>query len=216
MAYDLEEQEQLDTLKATWKQYGNLITWTLIAALGSYAGWVQWNNYQRNQSGQASQLFEELSKSVAAKDVQKIQRVSADMKEKYPSTNYAAMAALTTAKAAYEANDLKTAKANLQWVIDSGKNEEYKALAKIRLAGVLLDEKAYEEALKVLSAEFPAELQAEVADRKADILVAQGNTAEAKKSYQLALDKMTDKSPAKQLVQLKLDALGGAVAQDKQ
>ncbi|MBR7778196.1 YfgM family protein [Undibacterium rugosum] len=216
MAYDLEEQEQLDTLKATWKQYGNLITWTLIAALGSYAGWVQWNNYQRNQSGQASQLFEELSKSVAAKDAQKIQRVAADMKEKYPSTNYAAMAALTTAKAAYEASDLKTAKANLQWVIDSGKNEEYKALAKIRLAGVLLDEKAYEEALKVLSVEFPAELQAEVADRKADILVAQGNTAEAKKSYQLALDKMTDKSPAKQMVQLKLDALGGAVAQDKQ
>ena len=36
---DLEEQEQLDQLKAFWKQYGNLVSWVLIVVLGGYAAW---------------------------------------------------------------------------------------------------------------------------------------------------------------------------------
>lgn len=211
MAYDLEEQEQLATLKATWKQYGNLITWVLIIALAAYAGWVQWNNYQTNQAGQASQLYEELQKSVTAKDAAKIQRAVGDLKEKFPATSYASMAALVSAKTSFDANDLKSAKSHLQWVIDSGKGDEYKALAKIRLAGILLDEKLFDEALKQLSGEFPAELQADVADRKGDIFVAQAKLGDARKSYQVALDKATEKNSVKQLIQIKLDAIGGSV-----
>lgn len=211
MAYDLEEQEQLATLKATWKQYGNLITWVLIIALAAYAGWVQWNNYQANQTGQASQLYEELQKSVTAKDAAKIQRAVSDLKEKFPATSYASMAALVSAKASFDANDLKAAKAQLQWVIDSGKGDEYKALAKVRLAGVLLDEKLFDDALKQLSGEFPVELQADVSDRKGDIFVAQAKLDDARKSYQLALDKATEKNSVKQLIQIKLDAIGGSV-----
>ncbi|MBC3811196.1 YfgM family protein [Undibacterium aquatile] len=211
MAYDLEEQEQLATLKATWKQYGNLITWVLIIALAAYAGWMQWNNYQTNQAGQASQLYEELQKSVTAKDVAKIQRAVGDLKEKFPATSYASMAALVSAKTSFDANDLKSAKSQLQWVIDSGKGDEYKALAKIRLAGILLDEKLFDEALKQLSGEFPPELQADVADRKGDIFVAQAKLDDARKSYQVALDKATEKNSVKQLIQIKLDAIGGSV-----
>jgi len=210
MAYDLEEQEQLATLKAIWKQYGNLITWTLIVALSAYAAWTQWNNYQSNQSAQASQLYEEMQKSVAAKDDAKVQRAANDLKEKFATTSYASMAALVAAKSAFDANDLKAAKSQLQWVIDAGKNEEYKAFAKIRLSGVALDEKNYALALTQLSGEFPADLQAEVLDRKGDILVAQAKIDDARKAYQAALEKMTDKNPARQLVQIKLDAIGGS------
>ncbi|MFZ6691519.1 YfgM family protein [Undibacterium sp. SXout20W] len=210
MAYDLEEQEQLATLKAAWKQYGNLITWLLIIALVAYAAWMQWNSYQNNQSGQASQLYEELQKSVAAKDDAKVQRAANDLKEKFASTSYASMSALSAAKSAFDANDLKTAKAQLQWVIDTGKNDDYKALAKIRLAGIALDEKNYDAALMQLSGDFPLDLQAEVLDRKGDVLVAQAHVDEARKAYQAAIDKMTDKSPARQLVQVKLDAIGGS------
>ena len=146
MAYDLEEQEQLATLKAIWKQYGNLITWLLIIALSTYAAWTQWNNYQSNQSGQASQLYEEMQKSVSAKDNVKVQRAANDLKDKFASTSYASMSALIAAKSAFDANDLKAAKLQLQWLIDSSKNEDYKALAKIRLASIALDEKNYDAA----------------------------------------------------------------------
>lgn len=212
MAYDLEEQEQLATLKAWWNQYGNLVTWLLTIALVAYAAWSGWNYYQRNQSAQASQLYEELQKAFAAKDNAKVQRAAADMEDKFSRTAYAQMSALTAAKAAYDANDLIAAKAQLQWVINSGLDSEYKAIAKIRLAGVLLDEKAYDEALKQLAGEVPVQFASVVADRKGDILVAQNKIDEARAAYQSALDKTDKKNPGRQLIQLKLDALGGVPA----
>ena len=171
---------------------------------------MQWNNYQNNQSAQASQLYEEMQKSVTAKDNAKVQRAADDLKQKFGATSYASMSALIAAKSAFDANDLKAAKAQLQWLIDSGKNDEYKAIAKIRLAGIALDEKNYDGALNQLAGDFPEDLQSEVLDRKGDIYVAQANIEGARKAYQAAIDKMTDKSPARQVVQIKLDAIGGS------
>lgn len=210
MAYDLEEQEQLDRLKAWWKQYGNFITWALIIALAGYAGWVRWNVYRNDTSMQASQLYEELQSAAQAKDNAKVQRIAADVMAKYDSSSYASMAALSAAKSAFDANDLKASKTLLLWVNEHGSTEEYKTLAKLRLAAVALDEKAYDEGLKWLAGEFSAQFVGEVADRKADILVAQNKLPEAKQSYQMALAKLDEKNPLRQLVQLKLDAIGGA------
>ena len=210
MAYDHDEQEQLDKLKAWWNQYGNLVTWLLIIALSAYAGWTGWNYYQRTQAIQASQLYEELQKSLEAKDQVKVQRVATDMQDKFGGTAYAQMSALAAAKAAFDAGDLATAKKQLQWAIDNGQDEEYKAIAKLRLAGILLDEKAYDQALKLLSGDFPAAFSGAVEDRKGDILMAQEKPAEARQAYQAALEKTDQRSPGRQLIQLKVDAIGGA------
>lgn len=210
MAYDLEEQEQLDTLKAWWKQYGNLITWLLIIALSAYAAWTAWNTYQSNQSVQASQLYDELQKSMAAKDNVKVQRAASDLMEKFARTSYAPMAALAAAKSAFEADDKKTAKMQLRWVIDHSAVDEYKMLAKIRLAGITLDEKAFDEGLSLLAGDFAAEFAGDVADRKGDIHLAQNKLTEARAEYQTALNKMSEKNPGRQLIQIKLDAIGGA------
>ena len=157
-------------------------------------------------------LADELQKAVGAKDQTKVQRAATDMQDKFDRTPYAQMSALAAAKSAYDAGDLKTAKAQLQWVIDNGREDEYKAVAKVRLAGILLDEKAYDDGLKLLSGDFPAEFAGIVADRKGDILVAQEKVAEARAAYQLALEKTDQKNPGRQLIQLKLDAIGGADA----
>ena len=210
MAYDLEEQEQIDTLKSWWRQYGNLVTWVLIAALAAFSGWSAWNYYQRSQAAQAGQLYDEISRAVVAKDNARVLRGAADMRERFGRTAYADMAALMAAKMAFEANDLNGAKAQLKWVVDNGRGDEYRALARIRLAGVLLDEKAYEEGLKVLAGEVPAAFAGAVADRRGDLLMAQNKIAEARNAYQEALKKSDVKSPGRQLIQLKLDAIGGA------
>ncbi len=214
MAYDLEEQEQIATLKAWWKQYGNLTSWVLIVAMGSYSAWTAWNYYQRNQSLQASQLYDELQNAVQAKDNTKVQRAAGDMQSRFGGTAYAPMSALAAAKSAYEAKDLKAAKTQLQWVAEHGA-DEYKAVAKLRLAGVLLDEQAYDEALKALSGELPAQFAGAVADRKGDILVAQNKLVEARAAYQAALAAIDKKNPGRRLIELKFEAIGGTVPADK-
>jgi predicted negative regulator of RcsB-dependent stress response len=211
MAYDHEEQEQLAALKAFWSRYGNVVTWVLILALGAYAGYNFWNTHQRGKSTEASALYDELLVSVQANDNAKVQRIATDVESKYGSTAYAQMSALGAAKAAFEANDLKTAKSRLQWVIEHG-NDEYQSIARLRMAGLLLDEKAYDQALKMLEADIVPEFTAAAADRRGDVLVAQNKLAEARAAYQKALDGMDKKNPGRQLVQLKLDAIGGSPA----
>ncbi len=214
MAYDHAEQEQLDSFKAFWAKYGNIIIWLLILALGSYAGWNYWKTHQRNKSVEASALYDELQTSLLANDNAKVQRVAGDIRAKYEASAYAPMAALAAAKTAFEANDLKTAKAQLQWAAEHG-NDEYKSIANLRLAGVLLDEKAFDEALKVLNGKFLPQFTSEVNDRKGDVLVAQNKLNEARAAYVAAIAAMDPNAPGRQLVQIKLEAIGGTVPADK-
>jgi len=214
MAYDHQEQEQLDSFKAFWSQYGNIIIWVLILALGSYAGWNYWKTHQRNKSVEASALYDELQTSLLANDNAKVQRVAGDIRAKYEASAYAPMAALAAAKTAFEANDLKTAKTQLQWVAEHG-NDEYKSIANLRLAGVLLDEKAHDEALKVLNGKFLPQFSAEVNDRKGDVLVAQNKLNEARTAYVAAIAAMDQNAPGRQLVQVKLEAIGGTAPVDQ-
>jgi len=214
MAYDHEEQEQIASFKAFWDRFGNLIMGVLIVALLAYAGYNFWQSRQRTQAVEASALYDELQTALAANDNAKAQRVAGDIQKKYEGTAYAQMAALAAAKTAFEANDLKTAKAQLQWVVDKG-NDEYKAIAKLRLAGVLLDEKSFDAALKLLNDKFPEQFSAEVSDRKGDVLVAQNKIAEARQAYVAALAAMHKDNPGRQLVQVKLEAIGGTVPEDK-
>jgi len=208
MAYDLEEQEQIATFKAFWSKYGNLLTWVLILALGSFAAYNYWKKHQRDQSVEASMLYDGLTDAVGANDNTKAQRIAADIQSKFKRTTYAQMSALAAAKAAFEAGDLKAARAQLQWVIDNG-NDEYKSVAQLRMAGVLLDEKNYDGAMKLLSGEFLPQFSAEVADRKGDVLVEQNKITEARAAYVAALAAMGPKHPGSQLVRIKLEAIGG-------
>ena len=80
---DLQEQEQVDALKAFWQQYGNLITWALVAALLVYSGITGWQWWQREQSTKAGAMFDELDRAVSANDVEKAARVFGDIKERY-------------------------------------------------------------------------------------------------------------------------------------
>lgn len=208
MAYDLEEQEQLESIKAWWKKHGNWITWVLIIALGCYAAYAYWGYYQRKQAAQASQLYYEMQNAVMADDNERALRVAKDTQEKFGSTAYAPMVTLVAAKMAYEDDNTDVAKEQLKWVVDHAKQDGYKAIARIRLAGILLDEKTYDEGLSLLSANFPAAFASLAEDRKGDFYVAQNRLDEARTAYRTALDKADQNDPGRQLIQLKLEELG--------
>jgi predicted negative regulator of RcsB-dependent stress response len=208
MAYDLQEQEQIESLKAWWNQYGNLVTGLLTLILVVVAGVNGWKWYQRSQASQAVVYYEALEKAVTAKDAAKVKDAAGALLDKYGSTAYAQMAALLAAKTYADGGDMKSAKAQLQWAMDKAKDEEYKHIARLRLAGILLDEKAYEEALKLVSIEPPPSYVSLYADRKGDVLLAMGKKDEAKTAYQVALDRAEKNGNVRQIIQLKLEALG--------
>ena len=207
---DLEEQEQLAELKAWWKQYGNLVLLALIAAALVVAGWNGWRWYQRNQAVQASALYDTLAKAVGAGDAKALRDAGGALTEGYPRTLYASMGALAAARFYFDRGELKSAKAQLQWVIERSPAEDYREIARLRLAQVLLDEKSYDEALKLLEAQPPEAYAAQAAALRGDVLLAQGRRDQALAAYRLALEKAASQGGAfRDGVQLRLDALGG-------
>jgi len=205
---DLEEQEQLEELKHFWKQYGNLINAVLIAVLLAIAGWNLYHYWQRNQAVQAAALYDEVERVARSGDTTRLDRVLGDMKDKFASTSYAQQASLLAAKVYFDAGKLDAAKAALTWVAEKSSDEGYQGIARLRLAGILLDTQAYDDALKQLSGTFAPELTALVADRRGDVFLAQGKKSEAGAEYLKAFKGLEEGSEYRRLVDVKLAALG--------
>jgi predicted negative regulator of RcsB-dependent stress response len=210
MAYDLEEQDQIDALKAFWNKYGNFLLTVVTVVLVAVAGWRGWQWYEQRQASAASVVYHQLQDAVEKRDVARVREVSGTLFADYSRTAYGQMGALMAARAYFEAGELKAARAPLQWAIDNARDPDFRHLARLRLAGVLLDEKAYDDGLKLLSVTDTGTYAGRYADARGDLLVAHGRRDDARAAYAQALQQLGPASPLRPLVQLKLDALGGA------
>ena len=208
--YDLQEQEQIDEIKAWWKQYRGLVLLVVAACAVTVSGYQGWQYYKNKQGTEAGELYTQLQAAAAGNDARKVQDIAAVIADKYPRTGYAAYSALAAAKAAFDGGDPATARARLQWVVDNARDDPTRDIARLRLAAVLLDLKQYDDAVKLVDAQHVEPFSALFADLKGDVLVAQGKLPEARAAYQLALDKSEAKSNYRTLIQIKLDALGSA------
>jgi predicted negative regulator of RcsB-dependent stress response len=147
--YDLEEQEQIAELKAWWKQYGNLVTGIITAAALAALAWQGWNWYERQQAAQAAVVFASLQKAIASNDAQRIKAASGELADKYGRHGLCATGCAEDRAVLVDAGDVKTARVQFAWVVEHGK-DELRDVARLRLAALMLDEKAYDEALKLL------------------------------------------------------------------
>jgi predicted negative regulator of RcsB-dependent stress response len=207
--YDLEEQEQLAALKAWWKEHGGAILLGATVVLAAIAAWNGWTWYQRSQSAQAAVLYDTLQKAARANDLKATRETAGAILENFPRSAYAPLAALISAKVHFQAGDLKTARAQLQWVIEHAGSDEIRAIATLRLASVLLDDNEPDAALKILEAKPPPGFEALYASLRGDILVTQKKRSEARAAYKAALEK-AEAGALRDALRLKLEALGDA------
>lgn len=205
---NLEDQEQLDELKHFWKSWGDLITWVLIAVLGGYAAWMGWQSYESKQAAQSAALYDTVERAALGNDLPLLDRSVSDIEDKFASTTYAHQAALLAARV-YNDKDRKTdAKKQLTWVIDKAGDEGYQALARLRLAALLVEEKAYDEARKQLTAKTPEAFAPLMADRLGDLAMLQAQPADAVQHYKNAWKGFEPNADYRRLVAVKLAALG--------
>jgi predicted negative regulator of RcsB-dependent stress response len=208
---DLQEQEQVDALKAFWARYGNLIMWTITLVLAAFAGYSYWMKLQRDKAGQASTLYGEMQRAAEAGDDKRAAQIFGDMKSKAPKTTYTQFGGLLAAKTQADKGDTANATANLQWVAENG-NEENAAAAHLRLAGLQADAKKYDDALKELALVKPVSFAPLVSDRRGDIELARGQKDAATKAYKTAYDALPETAQYRFLLEAKLTALGAAPA----
>ena len=207
--YDLDEQERLDELKAWWKRWGSVVMVGLAVVIAAAAGWRYWQNRTVTQSLEAAAVYEKLTQSLAANDTKGAREAGSMLIDQYKGTAYAPRAALLLAKLNVVGKDLKSAQSQLEWAVANSKEPAVKDLARLHLAGVQLDQKQYDAALKTLAASHSDAFAFRFEDLRGDVLMAQGKQAEARAAYQAAFGKMEQDNPYRNIVELKLDALGG-------
>lgn len=207
---DLEEQERIDALKDWWKRWGNAVSLLLGAAILLLAGWQGWRYYNAVKAREAATAFAAIGDTSAAIDAKKARDAAGILLEKYPRTAYAPKAALLAAKANYEANNAKSAQAQLDWVVKNSKDPALRDVARLRLAAIALDAKRFGEAEQLLASEHQAAFAALFLDMRGDLALAQGKRKEARNAYQSALAKLGKTEAYRQIVEVKLNALGEA------
>ncbi len=207
---DLHEQEQVEALKAWWKENSKWVVGALVVGLLTFSGIQFWKSRQATQSAEASKLYMEVERQVATNDAKRIGDAADALVSRYGSSAYAPRAQLLAAQASLQAHDVARAKIQLQWVIEHASEVGLQDTARLKLASVLLDEKKYDEALKQLDSAHPESFTGLYADLRGDVLSAEGKVAEARSAYQQAYDKTDPKSSYRSLIQLKMDGLGNA------
>jgi predicted negative regulator of RcsB-dependent stress response len=205
---DLEEQEQLDEFKHFWSRWGNLISWVLILVLGGYAAWMGWQSHSVKQASQAAALYDTVERSAIGGDMALLERSVSDIKDKFSSTTYAQQAALLAARVYNDKDRKADAKAQLIWVIKEASDEGYQSMARLRLAALLVEDKAYDEARHQLSAKTPDAFAPLMADRLGDLAMLQAQPAQAIQHYKSAWKGFEPNAEYRRLVAVKLAALG--------
>ncbi len=210
--YDLEEQDQLEDLKAWWKRWGNTISGIVIAVCAGVIAVQGWRWWSQQQAEKGSVLYNAVSAAARANDVAKAKDAMAQLADKYGGTAYAPRAALILAATLNDTGDKAGAKAHLASVIDRDSEDELKQIARVRLAALLFDDRQYDDALRTLDARHDDAFAGIYADMRGDILAAAGRSVEARTAYQTALTRLDARSAYRNYVQVKLDSLGGALA----
>ena len=153
MAYNLEEQESIDNLKGWWEKWGTPVLVVITLACVGVAGYNGWKWWNHRQTAKASVAYVALETAVNNQDGKNIKSISDGLIDQYGSTVYGPMAAFVAARYAADNGDIATAKQKLQWVVDHGDRKEFEAIARVRLAGLLMDEKSYDKALSIRSSD---------------------------------------------------------------
>ncbi len=199
------EEEQIEKIKAWWKENGKSIILGLVLGIGGIGGYRFWQSNTAEQAILASMQFEEVV-SLSAKDKNKLISKLDEVESEYAGNSYADLAAFVAIKRLVEEKDYQKAKEQLEWVIANSKQESFVHLARIRLARVLLQMKKPDVALTLIKDKSSA-FNSTYAEIRGDIYTALNTFTKAKAEYQLALSSLNSGDRRRSIIEMKSNNL---------
>ena len=202
------EQEQIEALQKWWADNGKAVISGILIGLAAIFGWRGWQVHLQATAEAASDLYTNMIIEVRDHKNNKAREYAGKLVNEYSKTAYASFAALMLAK--LDVEDAKPVEAikQLQLVLDKSDQDSLKHLARLRMAGILLDENKPDEALSVLNVNDEGAYAAGYAELRGDIYARQGKYEEARAAYQITLGDSGTESNDTSYLQMKIDDLG--------
>jgi predicted negative regulator of RcsB-dependent stress response len=202
------DQEELDKLKAWWKNYGNSAIIGVLLGIVLLVGFRYWTQHTEQRLQAASGLYDQMLQDFRTSKASVARQSGESLLNDYTSTPYAGLAGLILARMDFEENDMASARKHLQWVVDHAKYPATVHAARLRLARLVLDSGDKPAAMVLLEVKDKAGFESEYAELKGDIHRTQGQTAEARAAYREALKQLSAGSPYASVLKMKIDDLG--------
>jgi predicted negative regulator of RcsB-dependent stress response len=206
----LSDNEREEALRQWWRDNWAWIVGGVVLGVGLLVGWNYWGSHRQRQAESAGQLYSDIEAAVAAGDAAKAQEKLTVLIGDFDSSEYAHQGRLLVAKTHVEAAKFAEAEALLRTVADKSKDEELAAVAKLRLARLLIQEGKHDDALKLLEPLTTGGFSAQAREIRGDALFAKGDSEGARAEYAAALAE-TGAQIDRQIVELKLQDVGGVV-----
>jgi predicted negative regulator of RcsB-dependent stress response len=204
----VSDKEEVEMLRNWWRENGKFTLASIAAALLLSGGWRYWQSSKTQDAADASNQYEQLLSHEANQQYSAVEYDVTALQTNHPRTPYATLGAFVSAQNAVNANKLDIAVLKLNWIIQHSKNEDFKQIARIRLAHVLLGMKKFDDALTTLNTVDSKGYLPLIDELKGDVHLANGDKAAARLSYQDALNKLNKNSPNYPLLQIKANQLG--------
>ena len=184
--YETEEQ-QVEALKEWWKTNAIAVITGGILGIAALGGWRGWNWYQEEQAIKASDQYASVQAAIRDNDVETVLSQAEILRTKYTSTPYAALVTLLEAKLQAQQGDLSASAQSLRWVVEHSLQDSVQAIARIRLARVLVADNKLDEAAAIINQDMPDTYTSLINEIRGDIFLAKGETEQAMQAYDQAL-----------------------------
>ncbi|HMT02620.1 MAG TPA: tetratricopeptide repeat protein [Burkholderiales bacterium] len=207
--FDLYEQEQINKIKYFWKDWGKYIISIFIIIATGYLANFFWNSYNQKQEASVAQLYMQFNEALQNKDVKNVYVITNELEKKYSKNELTILASIKAAVLAYNNKEFDLAIKFLLWASTNTSDKGMESIAKLRLASIYIDQRKFDKALSVLLEKHEPSFDAAYLSTKGDLYIAKGDLVKAREAYKEALQKSSANGGATELLQLKIDVLGG-------
>jgi predicted negative regulator of RcsB-dependent stress response len=208
----MSEQEQGEQVKNWLRENGSAIVMGLVLAFGLMFGFKQWQAWETSKKQQASAEYQVLTSLIEANNMDAAVANYEVLKSDFSKSSYTAMASMMMAKARLEAGQTDLAATALTQAMNNAEPAPVQIIARTRLARLRLSQGDADAAVKLLDG-APSDLgfEAQFAEIRGDIHLANGDTERAIQSYQTSLDLLDEGVGNRDYLTVKMEALGAGL-----
>ena len=211
MADLYDTHEQGERVKSWLRENGSAIIMGLALAFALMFGFKQWQSWETGKRQQASSEYQVMLSLIEADNLDAAVPNYEVLKSEYPKSAYTSMASLMMAKARLQSGQTDLAVSALTHAMNNAQPEPMKVIARERLARVKLSQGETAAATELLNgAASEVGFEAQFAEIRGDIHLANGEPELAIKSYQESLGQLEEGVGNREFLIIKLEALGAS------